>query len=158
ASLGKLISFNKNELQQSYNNLHNLPQQERQLFGLQRDYDINEKIYSFLSEKKLEAQISKASILPDASTIDAAVPNFSPISPINSSIWRFAWVIGIGSGIGLIFLARILNPYIYDKETIESLTQIPVIGLIRHSPVKTEVSGQKILDIVKPKSLFAESV
>ncbi|MBK0382124.1 polysaccharide biosynthesis tyrosine autokinase [Pedobacter sp. SD-b] len=150
--------FNEQELAKSYGDLKNLPQQERDLFGLQRDYNINEKIFSYLSEKKLEAQISKASILPDASIVDLARPNFSPISPVSKSIWQFAWIIGLGSGVGLIFLARMLNPYIYDKETIESLTNTPIVGMIRHFPEKIDPDNKQILTISKPKSIFAESV
>ncbi|OAQ38617.1 hypothetical protein A5893_14490 [Pedobacter psychrophilus] len=150
--------FNQKELTKSYANLKDLPQQERDLFGLQRDYGINEKIFSYLSEKKLEAQISKASILSDASIVDLAKPNLNPIAPIEKSIWQFAWIIGLGSGIGLIFLVRLLNPYIYDKETIESLTNTPIIGMIRHYPEKVDADNKEILAIAKPKSIFAESV
>lgn len=150
--------FNQEKLNEAYNSLKNLPTQERQLFGLQRDYNINEKIFSYLSEKKLEAQISKASILPDAKSIDPARPNLYPVTPVPTAIWRFAWIIGIGSGIGLIFLARLLNPYIYDKETIESLTNIPIIGLIRNYPEKLDADSKQLLTLSKPKSLFAESV
>ncbi|WP_026903741.1 polysaccharide biosynthesis tyrosine autokinase [Pedobacter glucosidilyticus] len=150
--------FNQDKLKEAYNSLQNLPTQERQLFGLQRDYNINEKIFSYLSEKKLEAQISKASILPDAKSIDPARPNLYPISPVPTAIWRFAWIIGIGSGIGLIFLARLLNPYIYDKETIESLTTTPIIGLIRNYPQKLDTDSKQLLTLAQPKSLFAESV
>lgn len=154
----QLKNFNNQELNKVYISLQSLPQQERQLFGLQRDYNINEKIYSYLSEKKLEAQISKASIMADATAIDPAVPNMQPIAPVTAAVWRFAWVIGILSGIGIIFLVRVLNPYIYDKESIESLTQIPIIGLIRHFPTKIDADNKQILTIVQPKSIFAESV
>lgn len=150
--------FNQQELNKAYGDLQNLPQQERELFGLQRDYNINEKIFSYLSEKKLEAQISKASILPDAMIVDLARPNTSPISPVSQSVWQFAWIIGLSSGIGLIFLVRALNPYIYDKETIESLTNTPIIGMIRHFPEKIDADNKQILTIAKPKSVFAESV
>ncbi len=158
ARIQQLKKFNKAELDKAYGSLQGMPSQERQLFGLQRDYNINEKIYSFLSEKKLENQINKASITSDAYAIDPAMPNLLPISPINSSVWRFAFIIGILSGIGLIFLVRMLNPYIYDKETIESLTQTPIIGLIRHFPTRIDADNKQILTIVKPKSIFAESV
>lgn len=151
-------AFNKNELDKAYAGLNNLPQQERQLFGLQRDYNINEKIYSYLSEKKLEAQIGKASVLSGASVVDSAQPNLNPISPNRSSIWRFALIIGVLSGVGLIFMARFLNPYIYDKETIESLTSMPIIGMIRNYPIKLNPDNNQILSLAKPKSLFAESV
>ena len=154
----KQKNYNTAELNKAYASLNSLPKQERQLFGLQRDYDINEKIYSYLSEKKLEAQIGKASVLSGASLIDPATPNNSPISPNPSSVWQMAWVVGIGLSLGFIFLVRTLNDKIYDKETIESLTTTPIIGMIRHYPYKLDSYSSQILSISKPKSLFAESV
>jgi len=149
---------NKKQLDIAYKKLENLPQQERQLFNLQRDYDINEKIYRYLAEKKLEAQINKSSVVADASIVDTAQPNLSPIAPNTKSIWQSAWILGLASGIGLIFLVRMLNPYIYDKETIESLTNTPIIGLIRHYPYDVDPGSNQILSMAQPKSLFAESV
>ncbi len=154
----KQKEFNKVELEKAYASLNTLPKQERVLFGLQRDYDINEKIYSYLSEKKLEAQIGKASVLSGASLIDAAQPNTSPISPNTKSVWQMAWIVGIGIGLGFIFLVRSINDKIYDKEKIESLTNTPIIGMIRNYPYKLDSYSSQILSIAKPKSLFAESV
>jgi capsular exopolysaccharide synthesis family protein len=52
----------------------------------------------------------------------------------------------------------VLNPYIYDKETIESLTTVPIIGVIRKFTEEIDESSSQILAIIKPKSIFAESV
>lgn len=148
----------KRQLDEEYSKLKDLPQQEKELFGLQRDYEINDKIYTYLSEKKLEAQIQKASVLSEASLIDVATPNTNPISPNKATVWRFTWIFGLGIGIGLIFMVRSLNPYIYDKEMIESLTKTPIVGIIRHYPEKIDSESGQMLSITKPKSLFAESV
>lgn len=161
ANLNRIIKqkdYNRTELEKAYNSLNALPKKERELFGLERDYSINEKIYSYLSEKKLEAQIGKASILPGASLIDAAITNTSPISPNTKSVWQMAWVVGIGLSLGFIFLIRIINDKIYDKEKIESLTNTPIIGMIRNYPYPLDSYSSQILSIAKPKSLFAESV
>jgi len=135
-----------------------LPQNERKLVSLNRDFDINDKVYSFLSEKKLDAQISRSAILPGATIVDMAQPNFSPVSPDENGIHHTALIFGLSIGLGLIILIRILNPYIYDKETIESLTTIPIIGVIRKFPEQIDEYSTQILAISKPKSIFAESV
>jgi tyrosine-protein kinase Etk/Wzc len=135
-----------------------LPVAERNLVSLQRDFEINEKVYSFLSEKKLEAQISRSAILPGASIIEPAQPNESPVSPNESGVKDQAIIYGLLLGLGAIVLIRILNPYIYDKETIESLTTVPIIGVIRKFPYELDEDGSKILALSKPKSIFAESV
>jgi tyrosine-protein kinase Etk/Wzc len=134
------------------------PVAERDLISLNRPYEVNEKVYSFLSEKKLSAQISRAGILPGATIIEQAQPNFSPVSPDEHSIRRSAIIFGIITGLGLIILIRVLNPYIYDKETVESLTSIPILGVIRKFPEKIDEDNSQILAISKPKTMFAESV
>ena len=135
-----------------------MPTAQRDLVSLQRDFEINDKVYSFLSEKKLDAQISSAGILPGATIIDLAQPNYSPVSPDEHGIRRSGIIFGLAIGLGLIILIRVLNPYIYDKETIESLTTIPIIGVIRKFPGDIDEYSSQILAISKPKSIFAESV
>jgi tyrosine-protein kinase Etk/Wzc len=134
------------------------PVAENDMAGLKRNFDVNDKVYSFLSERKLNAQISRSGILPGATILEMAQPNFNPISPDNHEINRTALLLGLAIGFGLIILIRILNPYIYDKETIESLTTIPIIGVIRKFPEQIDEFSTQILAISKPKSIFAESV
>ncbi|MFD0795050.1 GumC family protein [Mucilaginibacter litoreus] len=134
------------------------PVAEREQISLRRDYEINEKVYSYLSEKKLSAQISRAGILPGATIIENAQPNFSPVSPDEHGIRRSAVILGLVAGLGLIILIRVLNPYIYDKETVESLTTIPIIGVIRKFPERVNEDNSQVLAISMPKSIFAESV
>ena len=135
-----------------------MPIAERDLFNLKRDFDIDDKVYSFLSEKKLDAQINSAGILPGATIVDYAGVNENPVSPDEHSIHQSAIIIGIVIGLGLIVLIRILNPFIYDKETIESLTTIPILGIIRKFPEMIDEDSTQILAISKPRSVFAESV
>jgi tyrosine-protein kinase Etk/Wzc len=135
-----------------------LPSAEREMVSLQRDFEIDDKVYSFLSEKKIDAQISSAGVTPGATIIDTAQPNFSPISPDEKEIHETAIFFGLAIGFGLIFLIRALNPYIYDKETIESLTTIPILGIIRKFPYPIDEDSTQILAISKPRSIFAESV
>jgi tyrosine-protein kinase Etk/Wzc len=135
-----------------------LPGAERDMISLRRDFEINEKVYSFLSEKKLEAQITRSGILPGATILEQAQPNYSPVSPNEHDNRRSAIIFGLVVGLGLIILIRILNPYIYDKETIESLTTIPIIGVIRKFPEAIDEDNTQVLAISKPKSIFAESV
>jgi tyrosine-protein kinase Etk/Wzc len=138
--------------------IEEMPAAQRDLVSLQRDFEINDKVYSFLSEKKLDAQISSAGILPGATIIDQAQPNYNPVSPDEHSIRRTASIFGLIIGLGTIILIRVLNPFIYDKETIESLTTIPIIGVIRKFPEAIDEYSSQILAISKPKSIFAESV
>ena len=142
-------------IRQSFNTI---PKAEKDFINLQSDFEVNQKVYAYLSEKKLEAQITKAAVTPGAVIVDKASYNVNPISPIPKSAYTTAFMFGLLSGIGLIFLVRLLNPFIFDKETIESLTNIPIIGIIRKYPSKVAENNREILSIKNPKSLFAESV
>jgi tyrosine-protein kinase Etk/Wzc len=152
------IKYIQNQLGPVNQQIAELPSAERDMVALRRDFDINDKVYSFLSEKKLDAQISSAGILPGATIIDLAQPNYNPVSPDEHGVQRSGQIFGLAIGLGLIILIRILNPYIYDKETIESLTTIPIIGVIRKFPDEIDEYSTQILAISKPKSIFAESV
>jgi capsular exopolysaccharide synthesis family protein len=156
--INKNIAYLDQQLQKVNSKIATLPAAERDLISLKRDFDINDKVYSFLSEKRLDAQISRSAILPGAVIIEPAQPNFSPVSPDEHTIHRTALIIGFAIGLGAIILLRILNPYIYDKETIESLTTIPIIGVIRKFPDDIDENSTQILALSRPKSVFAESV
>ena len=152
------LNYLNGQIKQVNQQISVLPENERVMVGLKRDFDVNDKVYSFLSEKKLEAQISKSAILPGATIIQSAQPNFMPISPDVNEIHHTALLLGLGLGLGFIILIRVLNPYIYDKETVESLTTIPILGVIRKFPEDIDEDNSQILAISKPRSIFAESV
>ncbi|WP_214072477.1 tyrosine-protein kinase family protein [Mucilaginibacter sp. dw_454] len=152
------IKFLQDQLSPVNKQIAQLPAAERDLVGLKRDFDVNDKVYSFLSEKKIDQEIFRAGILPGATIVDEAQANFSPISPDEHGTHQKAFILGLAIGLGAIVLIRILNPYIYDKETVESLTNIPIIGVIRKYPDEIDEFSTQILALSKPKSIFAESV
>ena len=158
AGIEKNMAYLDDQMAHANQTIMALPAAQRDMVSLQRDFEINDKVYSFLSEKKLEAQISRAGILPGATVIDLAQPNLNAVSPNERDIHRTAIILGLAIGLGLIIVVRVLNPYIYDKETIESLTSIPILGVIRKFPEPIDENNRQILALIKPKSIFAESV
>ncbi len=156
--INSTVKYLSGQLQMANQQVAALPTAERDMVSLKRDFEINEKVYSFLSEKKLEAQISRSSILAGATVIEQAQANFSPVAPDDRGIYQKSIILGLLIGLGLILLLRMLNPYIYDKETIESLTSVPVVGVIRKFPYKLNENYTQILSLVKTRSVFAESV
>lgn len=158
SGIEKNMDFLNGQLAQVNQAIMALPVAQRDMVSLQRDFEINDKVYSFLSEKKLEAQISRAGILPGATIIELAQPNLAPVSPNEHEMHRSAIILGLAIGLGLIIVVRVLNPYIYDKETIEGLTAIPILGVIRKFQEPIDENNSEILALIKPKSIFAESV
>jgi capsular exopolysaccharide synthesis family protein len=154
----KKIEFINQQISAIKQTFNTIPKAERDIINLQSNFNINQKVYSYLSEKKLEAQISKAAVTSGATIVDTALYNRVPIAPIHKKVYTSALIIGLLAGIGLIFLVRMLNPYIYDKETIESLTTIPIIGIVRKFLDAIDENSPNLLSLSNPKSLFAESV
>lgn len=152
------IKYMQDQLGPVNQQIGSLPVAERDLISLKRDFEVNDKVLSFLQEKKLDEQIFSAGILPGATIVDLAEANYTPVSPDEHAIHRTAFIFGLAIGLGAIILIRVLNPFIYDKETVESLTTIPILGVIRKFPEEIDEFSTQILAISKPKSIFAESV
>jgi tyrosine-protein kinase Etk/Wzc len=134
------------------------PTKEKDGVQKQANFDVNNKVLSFLSEKKLESQMNEAAVVAGAAIVNEALPNNRPIAPNERQVYTFAAMVGLACGFGLILLVRFLNPYIYDKETVEALTNTPIIGVIRKFPEYIDKDNRQALSLAKPKSVFAESV
>ena len=136
--------------------LSSIPMRQRMMINIQRDFKVNEKFYTYLFEKKLETSISKASITPNASIIEASEVPWSPISPNKNQAYIIAWLLGLGIGIGIIIVSRLVYQKIPDKETIEGISNVPVLGVIKK--IKTDENEYDIYTFRNPKSIFTESI
>lgn len=140
--------------------LDQIPDKEKDYIQFQSSFDVNNKYLSLLSEKKLESELNASGVVAGAVIVNLASPQSHdyPISPDKQKIYTFAAMVGLACGFGLILLVRFLNPYIYDKETVEGLTNTPIIGVIRKFPEYIDKDNRQALSLAKPKSVFAESV
>ena len=157
-TLGERLSENAFQISDITAELEGLPDKEQALFNLERTFKINEKIYGYLQERRLENLISMSSITSNASIIDEALLNTNPIFPKPERNYVIALLLGLGIGIGLILLSRLLYNKIPDKETIETVSKTPVIGVIKKVESNTAEGDYFIHVLEKPKSIFAESI
>ncbi|MFI5452396.1 GumC family protein [Pedobacter sp. UC225_61] len=154
----KLMRYFDNQIALVNQSISQIPGKEKDFVQFQSNFDVNNKVLTYLSEKKLESELNAAAIVAGAAIVNKAFPDNVPISPVKNKIYSFAAMIGLACGFGLILLVRFLNPYIYDKETVEALTNTPIIGVIRKFPEYIDKDNRQALSISKPKSVFAESV
>lgn len=130
-----------------------LPRTQRRLGGIERKYRLNDAIYNYLLEKRAEAKITKASNLPDAIIIEPANQfGTTPISPDDKLNYIIAFILGLGLPFGYLMGKSALNNKIETQETIERLTDIPVLGKIIHNSRKT---SNVVFEY--PKSTISES-
>lgn len=152
------IKYSSNLINQANSKLSALPQKQQALLNLERTFKVNEKIYGYLMEKKLETRISKSSIIANASIVDEAIAPTSPFFPVPEKTYGVAFLIGIFAGIGFIFLLRFIYNRIPDKETVEALSTTPVIGVIKKLDNEEKDEHYELYVMKSPKSVFSESV
>lgn len=149
-------AFLQKQLSKKQSQVRSLPTAEKNFLNLQSNFEVNQKVYAYLNQKKLEAQISRASITPAASIVNSAMTQLKPIAPVDQNVYKTAILLGIVGGIALIFLVRAFNPYIFDRETLTQLTNIPIIGAIRKFHLALPAGGKLLL--TQGDAVFAESV
>ncbi|MCA1741397.1 MAG: hypothetical protein LC630_02785, partial [Bacteroidales bacterium] len=129
-----------------------LPETERELFGIERRFKLNDYIYTYLLQRRAEAQIAKASNAPDNEIIDMARIIGAPIRPKGSLNYLIGLMLGLGiPGIGLI-LFEAFNNRVTSEDDIKRITDLPVAGHIIHS----EFDYQDVV-LRNPQSHLAES-
>ncbi len=133
--------------------IRKLPSTERQLINIQRKFDINNTVYTFLLEKRAEAGITKASNVSDNRIIDRAGDyNSAIIRPREKRNLMIATLLGLLVPFIGIILIDLLNNKIIDKKDIEKRTSAPLLGYISHNTYKSEIPVTK-----NPGSTLAES-
>ncbi len=128
-----------------------LPSTERTFVTIQRQFDLNNTIYTYLLEKRAESGIARASTLPDNRPIDYAQLK-SLVKPTKRKNIMIALVLGLILPAAVIALIDFFNNRVIDKKDIIKRTKVPVIGYISHSDSKNEIPV-----VEKPRSALSES-
>jgi capsular exopolysaccharide synthesis family protein len=111
-----------------------LPKTQRQLGGIERKYRLNDAIYNYLLEKRAEAKITQASNMPDNLIIEPArMVGSGPISPNARMNYLVGLFLGLAVPFGFLTAKSLLNNKIESQESIEQLTDVPVLGKIMHN-------------------------
>ncbi|MGA2405355.1 MAG: polysaccharide biosynthesis tyrosine autokinase [Bacteroidales bacterium] len=131
--------------------INRLPTTEKKFINIQRKFQLNNTVYTYLLEKRAESGIAKASNLPDNRIIDFASSG-GPIKPKTRSNIVIAFMLGLILPMMGIALIDYFNDKVIDKRDVEKKTKVPVIGYISHSESKSEIPV-----VEKPGSSLAES-
>ena len=117
------------------NDLYNLPETERKLIGIERKFDLNNEVFTFLLRKRSEAQIQKASNTPDHQVLEAARSG-GRVTPSLQSNFQKASMIGILLPLLFLVIRQLLNNKITSVEDVDKNSSLPIIGQIIHSSKK----------------------
>ncbi len=133
--------------------VNNLPTIEKELINIQREFQLNDAIYTFLLTKRSESQIARASNSPDYEIVDPSKLSSSmQVSPKKQMIYISAFFLGLMIPIGLVMLLSAFDDSINDKRDVEKLANYPILGTIARNEKRS------MLPIIEyPKSMIAES-
>ena len=104
-----------------------LPERERILSILDREFQIHQQSYIFLNEKRIEAEIAKAAKHAFHRVIHQASIPQKPVSPNRPIIIIVSTLLGMISAIVFIFLVNASKARVNDLNSVEKNTDIPVL-------------------------------
>jgi len=113
-----------------------LPKTQRQLGGIERKFRLNDAIYNYLLEKRAEAKITQASNMPDDLIIEPAkMTGTGPVSPIKNEL-PVCLFPGLAIPFGYLTLKSLVSNKIESNESIERITDAPILGKIMHNSIR----------------------
>lgn len=132
------LSISLNEINyrmsKASNQISQMPKTELQLRGIQRKFTLNDAIYTFLMQKRSEAQIARASSLPDYEVVDTAVLAMSfVISPKSMLNYIIAIFLGLLFPTSYVLLRDFMNNKLSNPEEVEALSKLPILGKVFHN-------------------------
>lgn len=104
-----------------------IPNKEKVLQILNREFQIYQESYTFLNEKKMEAEIAQAAKVAFHRIITNAQIPLKPVSPNRTIITLVAVLLGMLLAIFLIYLVHLLKGKVNDPYIVESNSHIPIV-------------------------------
>lgn len=121
--------------------VRSLPQTQQQILRLKRDVEVSTTLYTGMLDSYQQLQVVKAGTLGDVRVIDRAVLPLEPVKPNPSRVLIIALLLGVGGGVGLVFLLRMLGGGVADPEVIERHLGLPVYATVLHSRTQEKLQS-----------------
>src|SRR6202000_2035525 len=103
-----------------------LPTREKDMNVLERNFGLNEKIYSYLHQKRTEAQIARAATVSFHRIVAHGELPEQPVSPNKAVIRAVSAILGLFGSVGLIYAVHKAKAKVNDSATIEKNSEIPL--------------------------------
>jgi Mrp family chromosome partitioning ATPase len=100
---------------------------------LKREVDTNKQLYEGLLLRLKEAGVSAGLKASNIRIVDSAVPPTSPVKPKMLSNLAIGLFLGLGFGVGLVFLQERLDNSLKSADDIEHYLDVPALALIPSS-------------------------
>jgi capsular exopolysaccharide family len=159
--VNSLIATNKitsddidSQINKIESNISSLPVNEQLLINKTKMYDLLDKMYTYLLEKKSEASIAKASNISDCKIVDPALPiNAELKQPKPKMNYALSFILGLLIPLIVIILRDYFDNKIRTlKDITGKLQDVAMLATLDHSQLPVDIPV-----IERPKSRLAES-
>lgn len=130
--------------------IRKLPKKEQVSMDIEQKFQTTDQLHTYLMERRSEAQLAKASNVPDNEIIEKAQV-IKKTKPNITSFVIIVLVIGIIIPSLILFFIIFMNNKVQDKDDLEDISSLPIIG------VTPTVQGRPIITPDNSKSSFSES-
>jgi len=148
----RLVDVNK-EISYYESMLRKLPQSQREMLNIQRNLDVNEKMYVYLLEKKANTIIARAAIVPEVSVIEVA-RGVGVVGPEKFKIIYYFVAVGLLLGLIISFFRSVLFDRIQNTRELKQITSLPIMGSV---PRADNLGDERLAVTKNTRSNIAES-
>ncbi len=128
-SLVRLNELRK-QVRKSQSELGNIPAQEREYLNMKRQQSVKEQLYLFLLQRREETSLNIANSMPRGTIVDAAYTLNKPTGMSTRMILMISFVLGCCVVPGWLYLKKVMRTNIENKEEVEELSNVPILGEI----------------------------
>ena len=109
-----------------------IPIKQREVLSIERNLEVNQKMYSFLLQKKAENTIARAGIVPESKIIESAL-SIGIVKPNKTKITYTFIAVGFLISLLIIFVRTSFYETIETVEELKQKTNITILGEVMYS-------------------------
>lgn len=165
-ALDDQIRTDQEELDKQKGQTEKLPTTQQEIFGLMRDLDVADKLYTDLLNSVQQLQVAKAGTVGNVRIVDYAIQPMKPSSPKAAQVLPIALLVGLMLGGGAVFTHRALLRGIDDPGEVERLLGLTAYAAIPYTALQRRLSqlmaggatGNHILAATSSQDLAIEAL
>lgn len=150
----KLLENLETEITSYISKFKYIPPKQRDLLNIQRRLEVNQKLYSFLLEKRANTRIAKASISPTTKVVEKP-RNMGVVKPDKNKIRNTFISVGLGLSLLFILIRVLFFVKISDEEQLKELTNLPMIGIM---PYQKNINENAVVAIEEPYAPVSDAI
>lgn len=150
----KLLENLNNEINTFVAKFKNIPPKQRDVLNIQRKIEVNQKLYSFLLEKRANTRIARASITPNVKIVEKP-RNIGVVKPDKNKIRNTFLSFGMGIALLIIIIRVLFIIKINDEEQLKELTSLPLLGVV---PFQKNINEASIISIEEPYAPITDAI